>query len=232
MATFYQSRSRSDSFPCPSVDYTAGDANSVIACAEVMTALIEIVREPWFRSCSLLYLQSRKTFLPAEDQHHMQEDLRGHRDARVIAQSLNCWGWPTKRCHSISQPPPRGIRFASEAGRLGVMYLRHYRHTGQIVELDPASGSVRKAAEIPEEHLHWGFVWHQRGRWVALWRDSQSLVFQSGKSKWRLVSQTEFRVSGTISGSSPLLRTAGHRSRFAICSVGLALRLWTQPMTQ
>lgn len=49
--------------------------------------------------------------------------------------------------------------------------------------------------EVPRTKADWGFLWQQRGRWFAIHRDDQSLIFQAGPRRWRLTGGIELQVS-------------------------------------
>lgn len=72
--------------------YSTGNAISVTACADHMATFVETVAEQWFRSCTPLFLNSMKSFLPEEDRHHLEEDLKGNGDPEAIALSFKLLG--------------------------------------------------------------------------------------------------------------------------------------------
>lgn len=86
-----------ESRPTQKFDYTTGDAASIKKFAAMMSAFIEDVAEPWLKAWSPLFLQSKRSFPPEEDRHHLEEDLRGLANASALAPSLSPLG--------LAQPP-------------------------------------------------------------------------------------------------------------------------------
>jgi hypothetical protein len=73
------------------------------------------------------------------------------------------------------------------------------------MEFDELTGIVGPKVNVPRESADWGFLWHQRGKWFAIRKDSESLIFQHGAKNWRLRNDHEFSV------------TRGLIRRFKIC---------------
>lgn len=90
------------------------------------------------------------------------------------------------------------------------MLLAHYRHAGGVWHFDELTGVVGPQAPVARESADWGFLWRQRGKWFAIRRDQESLVFQHGTQQWRLRSDHEFSV------------TRGFLRQFTICEAGQA----------
>jgi hypothetical protein len=76
----------------PRFDYATGNPTSVAACADHMATFVETFAEQWFRGCTPLFLYSKKSFFPAEDRHHLEEDLKGNADPAAITQSFKLLG--------------------------------------------------------------------------------------------------------------------------------------------
>lgn len=73
-------------------DYATGNPASVAACADHMATFVETIAEQWFRSCTPLLLYSKKSFLPEEDRHYLEEDLKGNSDPTAITRSFELLG--------------------------------------------------------------------------------------------------------------------------------------------
>jgi hypothetical protein len=74
------------------------------------------------------------------------------------------------------------------------MKLKHFWHAGGVLHFDPVTGEVRPTESNDNNDIEWGFLWKQRGKWFAIWRDDKHLVFQHKSQQWRLASDHEFRV--------------------------------------
>ncbi|HWW99402.1 hypothetical protein [Collimonas sp.] len=75
------------------------------------------------------------------------------------------------------------------------MLLAHYWHAGGVRHFDELTGAVGQQAPVPRESADWGFLWRQRGKWFAIRKDHESLIFQHGTKQWRLRSGHEFSVT-------------------------------------
>lgn len=73
-------------------EYVTGNPTSVVACVDHMATFVETIAEQWFRSCTPLFLYSKKSFLPEEDRHYLEEDLKGNADPAAITQSFELLG--------------------------------------------------------------------------------------------------------------------------------------------
>jgi hypothetical protein len=75
------------------------------------------------------------------------------------------------------------------------MLLAHLWHAGGVREFDPATGQVGAVVDVERSAATWGFLWKQRGRWFAIRKDDESLLFQAGPRCWRLSEDIELRVT-------------------------------------
>ena len=75
------------------------------------------------------------------------------------------------------------------------MRIAHLWHAGGVREFEPSTGAVGAVVDVARAEADWGFLWHQRGRWFAIRRDDESLVFQAGTRWWRLTEEVELRVT-------------------------------------
>lgn len=90
------------------------------------------------------------------------------------------------------------------------MILSHFWHADGVLAFDPSTGAVSPKLGVQSCKADWGFLWQQRGRWFAIHRDDQSLIFQTGPRRWRLTGNVELQI------------TRGLVRRFEIKEHGLA----------
>jgi len=88
------------------------------------------------------------------------------------------------------------------------LHLCHHWHAGGVLVYDTADGSVIGKSTSSRQAAQWGFLWQQRGRWFAIYKDDESLIFQHEQQSWRLkpdialhVTKGQLRKFQIISGS-------------------------------
>jgi hypothetical protein len=94
------------------------------------------------------------------------------------------------------------------------MLLSHLWHAGGVREFDPSTGAVGSVVDVSRDKAQWGFLWQQRGRWFAIRKDDESLIFQAGPSWWRLSNDVELRVTRGFIRRFQLAR--GGRTAFSL----------------
>jgi hypothetical protein len=75
------------------------------------------------------------------------------------------------------------------------MLLAHHWHSAGARPFEPSTGAVGAVLDVSQAKPEWGFLWQQRGRWFAIRKDAESLIFQDGSRWWRLTEAVELRVS-------------------------------------
>lgn len=75
------------------------------------------------------------------------------------------------------------------------MFLAHLWHAGGVRVFDPSTGAVGSVVDVTRDKAQWGFLWRQRGRWFAIRKDHESLIFQAGPNWWRLTDNVELQVT-------------------------------------
>lgn len=75
------------------------------------------------------------------------------------------------------------------------MHLEHHWASRGCFCFDAATGVALHVASVDPEKRNWGYVWDEGDNWYAIYRGSDSLLFQTGPRTWRLDNTVEFVVS-------------------------------------